>query len=81
VDAVGVGVDPVLLPGDADEDVPLGVAVGVRVLVAAALEELEEPDGAREGSGAGGDEVDAVGVGVCGVDRAGELADAGRIRK
>jgi hypothetical protein len=81
VDAVGVGVDPVLLPGDGDEDVPVGVDVGVPVRVPAALEELEEPDGAREGGGAGGGEVDAVGVGVRGVDRAGELADAGRIRK
>lgn len=79
MDAVAVGVGPELVPGDAGEGVALGVGVAVPVEVA--LEEFGEPDGASEGSGAGGGEVDTVGEGRGVVERAGELADAGRIRK
>jgi hypothetical protein len=85
VDTVGAGAVRVLLLADRDGDVALGMAVGVPVSVPVRVPVLA-PDAVGElgvdGTGdGGGSEVDGVGAGFRGVERAGELADAGRIRK
>jgi hypothetical protein len=79
VETVAVGDDPVLPPGDGDDDVALGVDVGVPVPVPDVVGELAGVEDAGEGGGA--EYVGGGGAGVRGIDRAGALADGGRIRK